>query len=147
MDTDGVFGTRIINFKFNIMKHESLTEKIIKVYYQVYNELGYGFLERVYQNAFYIALTEAGLQVEAQHKIKVWFRKTEVGEYFADLIVNSLVIIELKASDAILEEHEAQLLNYLRGTEIEVGLLFNFGKKPEIRRKVYDNEFKPNLKR
>lgn len=129
------------------MKNEGLTKQIIGVYYEVYNELGYGFLERVYQNAMFIALRNAGLKVEAQKKITVHFRGVEVGEYFADLVINDMVIIELKAVEVLVEEHEAQLLNYLRGTEMEVGLLFNFGKKPEIRRKVYDNELKPNLKR
>ena len=128
------------------MKHEELSQKIIKIFYQVYNELGHGFLERVYQNAFYLALKQEGLKVEAQRKIKVLFRGVEVGDYYADLIVNDLIIIELKAAEVLVEANEAQLLNYLRGTEIEIGLLFNFGKKPEIRRKIYDNNLKPNLK-
>jgi GxxExxY protein len=129
------------------MKHAHLTEKIIGIYYQVYNELGYGFLEKVYQNAFFLALRQAGFEVEAQRRIKVWFRGSEVGEYCADLIVSGLVIVELKAVETLLDEHEAQLLNYLRGTDMEVGLLLNFGKKTEIRRKVYDNALKPNLKK
>lgn len=128
------------------MKHEELTKQIIKIFYQVYNELGYGFLEKVYQNSLYLALKQEGLEIDAQRKIKVWFRGYEVGEYFADLIVNDLIILELKATETLLDEHEAQLLNYLRGTEIEVGLLLNFGKKPEIRRKVYDNDLKINVK-
>lgn len=128
------------------MKHEELTKQIIKIFYQVYNELGYGFLEKVYQNSLYLALKQEGLEIDAQRKIKVWFRGYEVGEYFADLIVNDLIILELKATETILDEHETQLLNYLRGTEIEVGLLLNFGKKPEIRRKVYDNDLKINVK-
>lgn len=127
------------------MKHQQVTDIIIQIFYQVYNELGFGFLERVYQNAFYIALKQAGLEVDAQRKIKVWFRGFEVGEYFADLVVNNLIIIELKAVETLVEEHEAQLINYLRGTDIEVGLLLNFGKKPQIKRKVYDNNLKPNL--
>jgi len=128
------------------MKHEYLSDQIIQIFYQVYNELGYGFLERVYQNAFYIALKQAGFEVEAHRKIKVWFRGVEVGEYFADLIVNNLIIIELKATETLVDEHEAQLVHYLRGTDIEVGLLLNFGKKPQIKRKVYDNNLKINLK-
>jgi GxxExxY protein len=128
------------------MKQEELTQTIIKVFYQVYNELGYGFLEKVYQNALYLALKSENLNVEPQRKVKVWFRGFEVGEYFPDLIVNDCVIIELKAAECLVEAHEAQLLNYLRGTEIEVGLLFNFGKKPEIRRKVYDNNIKKNIR-
>ena len=129
------------------MKHATLTEQIIGVFYQVYNELGYGFLERVYQNALFLAFREAGFEVEVRKKIKVWFRGHEVGEYYADFIINNTVILELKATEVLAEEYESQLLNYLRGTEIEVGLLLNFGKKPEIRRKVYDNTFKPNLKK
>lgn len=85
--------------------------------------------------------------MEIQKKIKVWFRGQEVGEYYADFIINNTVILELKATEVLAEEHEAQLPNYLRGTEMKVGLLFNFGKKPEIRRKVYDNHLKPNLKK
>jgi GxxExxY protein len=129
------------------MKHEALSKKIIKVFYQVYNKLGYGFLERVYQNALFLALKEEGLEVEPQRKIKVWFRGFEVGDYYADLIINDLIILELKAIECLVDENEAQLLNYLRGTEIEVGLLLNFGKEPEIKRMVYDNELKKNLKR
>ncbi len=127
------------------MKHEELTGEIISIHYEVYNELGYGFLEKVYQNAFYLALKEEGYNVKPQQKIDVWFRKKKVGEYFADLIVNDLVILELKAKEFYSEGDEAKLLNYLRGTEIEVGLLFNFGKKPGFIRKVYDNELKKNL--
>jgi GxxExxY protein len=129
------------------MKHQLVTEQIIKIFYEVYNELGYGFAEKVYQNAFFIALQEAGFDVAAHSNIKVWFREQIVGEYFADIIVNTVVILELKAGEVLLEEHEAQLLNYLRCTKIEVGLLLNFGKRPEIRRKVYDNNLKPNLKK
>ena len=115
------------------MKHAHITEKIIGIYYQVYNELGYGFLGKVYQNAFFLALRQAGFEVEAQRRIKVWFRGSEVGEYYADLIVAGVVIVELKAVETLIDEHEAQLLNYLRGTDMEVGLLLNFGKKTEIR--------------
>jgi GxxExxY protein len=128
------------------MKHENLTQEIIKIYYEIYNELGYGFLEKVYQNSFYLALKAAGFDVEAQVKINVWFRGKVVGEYFADLLVDDTVIIELKAHENLLPEHESQLVNYLRGTDKEVGLLFNFGPKLSFKRKVYDNEFKPNLK-
>lgn len=129
------------------MKHEELTGEIISIYYQIYNELGYGFLEKVYQNAFYFALLNEGFKVSAQQRIDVWFRKQKVGEYFADLIVEEKVILELKAKEYYSEEDEAQLLNYLRGTNIEVGLLFNFGKKPGFIRKVYDNDLKKNIKR
>lgn len=120
-------------------KHSEITEKIIKAFYKVYNTLGYGFLEKVYQNALYNELIEMNLFVEKQGQIKVYYEEKEVGEYYADLIVNESVIIELKATETLCEEHEFQLLNYLKATEIEVGLLLNFGKKPEIKRKVFSN--------
>jgi GxxExxY protein len=119
--------------------HKELTEPIIKTFYDVYNELGYGFLEKVYQNAMVFELKLRGYKVEAQKQIKVFYKAKEVGEYFADILVNDLVILELKAADSIVEEFEHQILNYLKGTNIEVGLLLNFGKKPEFRRKVFEN--------
>lgn len=122
--------------------HKDLTESIIKIFYDVYNELGYGFLERVYQNSMYLELQQRGFKVEAQKKIKVYYKSQEVGDYYADLVVNDFVILELKAAEVIVEEFEWQLLNYLRGTDKEVGLLLNFGKKPEFRRKVFENSRK-----
>ncbi len=119
--------------------HKELTDEIIKTFYDVYNELGYGFLEKVYQNSLYIELKARGFRVEAQKQIKVHYKGKEVGEYYADLIVNDLIILELKAAEALAKEHEWQLINYLRGTNIEVGLLLNFGVKPEFRRKVFEN--------
>ena len=121
------------------------TDEIIAVFYEVYNSLGYGFLERVYQNAFYQELMRRGFKCEAQHKIKVYFKGHEVGEYFADLLVNGHIILELKAVDSICNEHELQLINYLKATEIEVGLLLNFGEKPQVRRKLFTNDRKNNL--
>jgi GxxExxY protein len=121
-------------------KHSEITDKIIRAYYNVYNSLGFGFLEKVYENAMHIELKSMGLLVERQRKIKVYYEGTEVGEYFADLAVNECVIIELKAAESICEEHEFQLINYLKATEMEVGLLLNFGKKPEIKRKVFSNK-------
>jgi len=120
-------------------KHSEITEKIIKAYYKVYNTLGYGFLEKVYENALFIELVAMGLSVEKQGQIKVYYEDEEVGEYFADLTVEESVIIELKASEALCEEHEFQLINYLKATDIEVGLLLNFGKKPAFKRKVFSN--------
>jgi GxxExxY protein len=122
--------------------HKDLTDSIIKVYYSVYNELGYGFLEKVYQNAFYLELKSQGFDVVAQQQIKVYYREKLVGEYYADLIVNELIIIELKASEVLVQENELQLLNYLRATDKEIGLLFNFGKKPEFKRKIFTNDKK-----
>jgi GxxExxY protein len=121
-------------------KHSEITDKIIRAYYNVCNSLGFGFLEKVYENAMHIELKSMGLLVERQRKIKVYYEGTEVGEYFADLAVTECVIIELKAAESICEEHEFQLINYLKATEMEVGLLLNFGKKPEIKRKVFSNK-------
>ncbi len=122
--------------------YNELTEQIIKVFYDVYNELGFGFLEKVYQNALYLELRNRGFKVEAQKQIKVHFKGIEVGEYYSDLIVNDTIILELKAAEGIVEAFENQLVNYLRATNIEVGLLLNFGKKPELRRKLFDNDKK-----
>ena len=119
--------------------HKELTDEIIKTFFDVYNELGYGFLEKVYRNSMYIELKYRGFQVMAQKQIKVYYKGSEVGEYYADLVVNDLVILELKAAEVLVKEHEWQLIYYLRGTNIEVGLLLNFGVKPEFRRKVFDN--------
>lgn len=121
------------------MKHEELTEEIIKIFYKVYNTLGYGFLEKIYENAMMIEFRKAGIPAEAQAPIKVLYEEEIVGEHAADIIVDSKVIIELKAAKKIAEDHHAQLLNYLKATDIEVGLLLNFGPKPEISRKVFDN--------
>ncbi len=122
--------------------HKDLTDIILKTFYEVYNELGYGFLEKVYQNSLLIELRNKGLNVIPQKKIKVFYKGDEVGDYFADLIVEDKVVLELKAVEYIVEEFENQLLNYLRGTDCEVGLLLNFGKKPEFRRKIYENKRK-----
>ena len=119
--------------------HEDLTSLILKTFYEVYNELGFGFLEKVYQNALLIKLKNNGFDVESQKQIKVYYKNVEVGEYYADLIVNDKVILELKATESITEAHEFQLLNYLKSKNIEVGLLLNFGKKPEFCRKVFQN--------
>lgn len=119
--------------------HKELTGLILKLFYEVYNELGHGFLEKVYQNALYTELKNNGFEVESQKQIKVYYKNVEVGEYYADLIVNDKVILELKATESITKAHEFQLLNYLKSTNIEVGLLLNFGKKPEFCRKVFQN--------
>ncbi|MDP1803089.1 MAG: GxxExxY protein [Bacteroidota bacterium] len=126
-------------------KHSDITEKIIIAFYKVYNTLGYGFLEKVYENAMIIELQALGMQVEKQKRIKVFYENKEVGEYFADLAINELIIVELKAAESLCEEHEFQLINYLKATEIEVGLLLNFGKKPEVKRRVFSNNPKHHL--
>jgi len=122
--------------------HKELTDQILKSFFKVYNTLGYGFLEKVYENSLCHELRKNGFYVAKQHQIKVYYDELQVGEYFADLIVNDLVIVELKAAEAIIDEHEYQLLNYLKATDKEVGLLLNFGKRAEIRRKVFTNENK-----
>ena len=122
--------------------HKDLTDAILKVFFDVYNELGYGFLEKVYQNAMMIELKFRGFNVVAQKPIKVYYKGNIVGDYFSDIVVENLVILELKATEVIVEDFEWQLVNYLRGTEMEVGLLLNFGKKPEFRRKVFINSRK-----
>lgn len=121
-------------------KHSETTDLIIKCFYNVYNQLGYGFLEKVYEKSMFIELKNSGLFVERQKPISVYYKEQQVGEYFADLIVSECVIIEIKAAESLCEEHEYQLINYLKATEIEVGLLLNFGKKPQIKRKIYSNQ-------
>jgi GxxExxY protein len=122
--------------------HKEITSQVINAFYKVYNTLGYGFLEKVYENAMRIELTKMGVSVEQQKNIKVYYETEMVGDYFADLLVTELVIVELKAAEDICEEHEAQLLNYLKATDIEVGLLLNFGNIPEVRRKIFMNKNK-----
>jgi GxxExxY protein len=124
------------------VKHEEITQKIIQAFYKVYNTLGYGFLEKVYENAMYIELTEIGLKVDRQKRVLVYYKEHVVGDYSSDLTVENVVICELKTNESLIEDNENQLVNYLKATTIEVGLLLNFGKKPEIRRKIYDNDKK-----
>lgn len=125
------------------LKHRDITDKILHAFFKiVYPDLGYGFLEKVYENALAISLRQMGLKVEQQAKILVYFTGEVVGEYYADLLVEDSVIVELKAAQNIAPEHEAQLLNYLRATPYEVGLLLNFGSKPDFRRKAFDNDRK-----
>jgi GxxExxY protein len=126
-------------------KHVEITGKVIGAFFKVYNKLGYGFNEKVYENALAIELRKAGLKVETQKEITVYYDDITVGDYRADVLVNDAVIVELKAARELAEEHEAQLLNYLKATTIEVGLLLNFGIKAEHKRKVYDNERKGTL--
>lgn len=127
-------------------KHTDITELIIKAFYTVYNTLGYGFLEKVYRNAMAIELRKLGLEVVSEARIVVYYGGQVVGEYFADLLVADTVIVELKAVKGLLEAHEAQLLNYLKATPYEVGLLLNFGPKPDINRKAFDNARKGSMR-
>jgi GxxExxY protein len=119
-----------------------LTAKIIQCFYIVYNKLGFGFLEKVYENALKIELEKNGLFVERQKQIDVYYDSIQVGEYFADLLVDKKVIVELKAAEKLCEAHEYQLINYLKATEIDIGLLLNFGKKPDVKRKIFTDRLK-----
>ncbi|MEK7067729.1 MAG: GxxExxY protein [Patescibacteria group bacterium] len=126
------------------MKYEQETSLCIKAFYNVYNKLGFGFLEKVYEHAILIESRKLGLYCLAQVPIKVHYDGYLVGDYFADIVVNNVIIIELKAMESLCPEHEAQLLNYLKATDIEVGLLFNFGQKPQFKRMIFDNNLKNN---
>ncbi len=128
--------------------HQSeLTGEIINAFYTVYNSLGYGFLEKVYENALTFELSKRGFVVEQQKQVTVHYEGQIVGEYFADLLVNGQIILELKAAEAISEAHTAQLLNYLRGTTCEIGFVFNFGPEPAFERRYFSNQHKKNLKK
>lgn len=121
---------------------QEITDKILCSFYRVYNILGCGFLEKVYQNALCIELVKLGLDVHQQRKIPVYYEGAVVGEYFADVVINGQVIVELKAAEMLRAEHLAQLTNYLKATEMEVGLLLNFGRKPEFKRLLLTNDVK-----
>ena len=128
-----------MNTDYRDIKYKELTEKIIKIFYKVYNTLGYGFLERVYESAMMIEFRKANVPAVSQSPIKVFYEDEIIGEYFADILVDRKVIVEIKAAKNLIIDHEAQLLNYLKATDIEVGLLLNFGPEPEVKRKVFDN--------
>jgi GxxExxY protein len=124
------------------MFYEELSKELIGAFYRVHTKLGFGFLERVYENALAIELRKFNFAAEQQIPIKVYYDDAIIGYYIADIIVNDLIILELKAGESILPEHEAQLLNYLKATDYEVGYILNFGKKATVKRKVFDNERK-----
>ena len=124
------------------MLHQELTEEILHWFYQVHYKLGFGFLEKVYKNALFLELTEAGLKCETEKPINVYYNNKVVGVFYADIVVDDSVILELKAVDSICKEHEYQLINYLKSCDKEVGLLLNFGKKPEMKRIIYTNDRK-----
>lgn len=129
------------------MLHEEITSEIIAAFYVVYNKLGYGFLEKVYENALIFELQKRGFAVKQQVPIQVYYEGQVVGEYFADLLVQDTVILELKVVDEIIDAHEAQLINYLKATKLEVGLVLSFGSKPEFKRKIFTNVRKASLKK
>jgi GxxExxY protein len=122
------------------MLYEEITSDIINAFYKVYNTLGYGFLEKVNENALAQELAGRGHTVKQQMPIQGYYEGKAVGEYFADLLVDDKVILELKTAESIAKEHEAQLINYLKATEIEIGLLLNLGKDPQFRRKIFSNQ-------
>lgn len=124
------------------MLYQEKTDLIIKAFYKVYNNLGYGFLEKVYHNALLIELKKSGFEVYSQYPVNVYYEGEHIGEYYADILVDDCIIIENKAVEVLREEHEYQLLNYLKATEIEVGLLLNFGKSPSFKRKIFTNDRK-----
>jgi GxxExxY protein len=119
-------------------KHAELTEKIIKAAQNVHNELGFGFLEKVYHNALVLELLKMGLDITSEKPISVYYDGQIVGEYIVDIIVCDKVILEIKAVQAVNPAHEAQLVNYLKATDIDVGLLLNFGKSLEVKRKIFE---------
>jgi GxxExxY protein len=116
------------------------TSEIIKAFYDVYNELGYGFLERVYKNALYKELKKRGFNCSTERHIPVYYKGEMVGDFYADITIDDKIVLELKAVKSIATEHEAQLMNYLRATDAEVGLLLNFGPEPQMRRIVFTND-------
>jgi len=119
-------------------KHSGLTGEIIKAAQNVHNALGYGFLEKVYHNAIVLELRKMGFDVESEKLICVYYDGQTIGEYFADIVVADKVILEIKAVQAINPVHEAQLVNYLKATNIDIGLLLNFGKSLEVKRKIFE---------
>ena len=123
------------------MLHAESTDKIINSFFKVYNTLGYGFLEKVYENALVIELKRAEFNVLQQQNIKVFYENHVVGDYFTDIIADQ-VILEIKASECLRDENKAQLINYLKATDKEVGLLLNFGKTPEFKRVIFTNDRK-----
>lgn len=122
------------------LKFKDVTDGIISAFYHVNNALGYGFLEKVYENALSFELRQRGFEVATQQPITVWYKGVAVGEYFADLFVNRCVIVELKSTAMLATAHEAQLINYLKATGMEVGLLRNFGPKPQVKRKIFTRQ-------
>ena len=120
-----------------ILEFKETTGKIIRAFYNVYNKLGYGYLEKVYHNAMLIELKKNGLDCKSQAPVDVYYDGVMVGEYRADILINGNVIIELKVAESLCEANECQLINYLKATGLSVGLLLNFGRKPEFRRKIF----------
>jgi len=124
------------------LKHGALTEKLIGIFFSIHNELGHGFLESVYEQAFSVSLAENNVFFQRQIAIPVWFHGKQIGEFRADLLVDRKVLVELKTGRDVEPGWEKQLLNYLRATDVEVGLLFNFGPNAQFKRYVFENDKK-----
>src|SRR5436190_1156636 len=126
------------------MLQKELSDKILNSFYVVYNYLGHGFLEKVYENALAIELLRHGITIEQQKRVEVWYDGIKVGDYYADIVVEKTIILELKAAEGIAPEHEAQLINYLKATDLELGFVLNFGAKPQFIRRIFTNDRKSN---
>lgn len=129
------------------MLHNEITAEVIAAFYAVYNTLGYGILEKVYENALILELQKRNMNVKQQFPIHVYFTGKIVGEYFADLLIQDTVIVEIKTANEIVDSHQAQLINYLKATNLEVGLVLNFGPKPDFKRKIFTNTRKTSLRK
>ena len=126
-------------------KYSNITDLVLNAFFKVHRTMGYGFNEKVYENSLAIELRKTGLQVAQQGEIEVYDEGQTVGTYFADMVINEVVMLELKAVKQLLDEHEAQLLNYLKATSMEVGLLLNFGPTASVKRFVFDNDRKGSM--
>jgi GxxExxY protein len=124
------------------LKHADLTSAILRAFFDVYNELGHGFLESVYENALTLVLKERGFRVDNQLPVPVWYRGTKVGEFRADMLIEGKVFLEIKAVRSIDRAHEAQLMNYLRATHVEIGFVLNFGLEAQFKRMAFHNSRK-----
>jgi len=124
------------------LKHADLTEKLIGIFFNIHNEVGHGFLESVYEQAFSVVLAENNIFFQRQMAVPVWFHGQQIGEFRADLLVDGKVLVELKTGRDIEPAWEKQLLNYLRATDVEVGLLFNFGPNAQFKRYAFENDRK-----
>jgi GxxExxY protein len=127
------------------MLYEDLTSHILQACFEVSNELGIGFIESVYEKALLVALREKGLKAENQVPIKVIFRKIIVGDFYADILVENKILIELKAVSSLINSHKVQIINYLKASGIEVGFLVNFGN-PKLEYRRFNNQFIENDK-
>jgi GxxExxY protein len=141
MNTDNTAQDSGLQFRYR-----DITRRIVGVFFEVYGELGYGFLESIYRAAMTLALREAGLQVHPEFALHARFRGRAIGAFRADLLIEDVVLVELKAARGIDSAHIAQLLNYLRCTSLETGLILNFGPRPQIRRLIFTNDRKSRVR-